>query len=369
MKYCMYFLLFTGVIYTFFVVVIINALRIIRPEVSEKKPFVSVVIAARNERISIGACLTALIKQDYQPELFEVIIADDRSDDGTSEVLSRFDTFRDNLKILRIDKVPEDVSPKKYALSKAIACAQGEIILQTDADCLVPRTWITGMVSRFTEGITMVTGVAPYLPGQGLLNSFVRHEYLWNIALSAGSIALGYGSHASARNLAFRRDIFEHIEGYGAMKKIMSGDDTLLLHRIQIINKAGVVTMTDRSIHVYSNSPGDFRSFFRQRTRHMSTGKYFDPVLIGTGMIVYGFHILMFLLLILSLVSHHALTLFFFGFIWKAALDSLAAWRTHVTFGLDVQWKRFIINELFLIIYMTVIPIAGLIVPVKWKEK
>ena len=368
MTYCMYYFVFTGVIYTFIVVIILWALCTIRSEVSEKKPFISVIIAARNERNSIGSCLAALMEQDYQPELFEVVIADDRSDDGTSEVLSRFATFWDNLKILRIDKVPEDVSPKKHALSKAIACARGEIILQTDADCLVPRTWITGMVSRFTEGIMMVTGVAPYFPGPGLVNSFVRHEYLWNIALSAGSIALGYGSHASARNLAFRKDVFKRIEGYGEMKKIMSGDDTLLLHRIQKMNKSGVVTMPDKSTHVYSNSPGDFRSFTRQRNRHMSTGKYFNPVLIGTGLIVYGFHILMFSLFILSLVSHHALTLFFYGFILKVAVDSLAAWRTHVTFGLDVQLKKFIINELLLILYMTVIPIVGLFVPVKWKE-
>ncbi len=371
MRYCIYFLVFSGVIYTCLGVIIVGAfytIRTIRSEVSAKKRFVSVVIAAKNERTSIGSCLAALMDQDYLHDLFEVIIADDRSDDGTSEVLSRFAAVWKNLKIVRINTVPENVSPKKHALSKAIACARGEIILQTDADCLVPRTWITGMVSRFAEGITMVTGVAPYVPAPGLLNSFIRHEYLWNIALSAGSIALGHGSHASARNLGFRRDVFERIEGYGTTKNIMSGDDTLLLHRIQKIDKAGVVTMPDTATHVYSKPPGDFRSFFRQRTRHMSTGKYFNPVLMGTGLIVYGFHFFLVSLLVLSIVSPYAFLLFCAGFILKSAVDVLTAWRTQVTFGLEVQWKMFIIHELLLLLYMTIMPVAGLFVPVKWKE-
>ncbi|HDY88018.1 MAG TPA: hypothetical protein ENH82_07905 [bacterium] len=187
------------------------------------------------------------------------------------------------------------------------------------------------------------------------------------MALSAGSIALGHGSHASARNLAFRRDIFERIEGYGDMIKIISGDDTLLLHRIQRISKRSIVTEWDKSTHVYSNSPENFKSFFRQRIRHMSTGKYFDPMLIGIGFIVYFFHFLIFTLFILSLISTYAFILFIIAFLGKITVDCLVALRTKAIFGLEVQWKRFVINELFLTGYMAVMPILGLITPVKWK--
>ena len=368
MKYFILFLVVSGFSYSIFVMILIYAFGKVRSGFSEKKPFVSVVIAARNESTSLGRCLTALMGQDYKPDLYEVIIVDDRSEDGTFEVLSRFKSVWNNLKVIKIDQVPEDVSPKKHALSKAIDLACGEIILQTDADCIVPETWISCMVSRFEEGVNMVTGVAPYFSSVGELNSFIRHEYLWNVSLSAGSIALGHGTHASARNFGFKRQAFELISGYGSMKAVISGDDTLLLHRIQKLRKSGVATMPDISTHVYTHAPEDFKCFFRQRARHMSTGKYFDPILMGIGFIVYGYHILTIASLVLSVVSLSFFTIFVCSFLLKNMLDGIAAWRAKAVFGLDVEWGRFIINEFFLLVYMAIMPVVGLFFPVKWKE-
>ena len=152
----------------------------------------------------------------------EVIVVDDRSNDCTSTVVERFDGLMNNLACITIDRVPSGISPKKNALAHAIQISRGEIIIQTDADCIPPPTWISGMVSGFEYDVGMVTGIAPYYPESGMLNSFVRHEYLWNAALSSASIVLGHGTHASGRNMAFRKDIFDRIGGYGAGKKILS---------------------------------------------------------------------------------------------------------------------------------------------------
>jgi len=360
---------FTSLGYVLFVVIIVRGLKKIRTISSTMKPMVSVVIAARNESRSIGECLTSLMEQDYDPGLYEVIVADDQSTDGTQDILARFTSAWNSLKVISIHTVPADVSPKKHALVQAIDSASGDIILQTDADCIVPPTWITGMVSRFGKGIDMVTGMAPYFAGHGMLNSFIRHEYLWNCALSAGSITLGHGTHASGRNLAFRKDVFDSIGGYGDSLKILSGDDTLLLHRIQKVRPGGIVTNTDPSSHVYSRAPGDLMSFFLQRVRHMSTGRYFDPVLIITGAVVYGFHIGLLVSLALSIVSSRAALLFAGGFILKLGVDCVAAFMISRTVTLEVQWSKIIINELLLVIYMSIIPLAALWMPVPWKEK
>jgi cellulose synthase/poly-beta-1,6-N-acetylglucosamine synthase-like glycosyltransferase len=213
----------------------------------------------------------------------------------------------------------------------------------------------------------MVTGVAPYYRYPGLLNSFIRHEYLWNIILSAGSISLGHGTHACGRNLGFRRNIFHQTGGYGAFDRVLSGDDTLLLHSIQRHGRRKVVTMPDKSTHVYTKAPGHFKEFLHQRMRHMSTGKFFNPFHILIGCIVYGFHILLVSSLFLSLFSIHYFAVFCTFFLWKTGIDSLAALRAHRYFSLEVQWKRFFLNELLLLIYMTCMPIAGFFAPVRWK--
>ena len=60
-----------------------------RPGISEDRPFVSVIIAARNEIAHLPALLEGLRQQDYPPDRFEVIVADDRSTDGTGALLAR----------------------------------------------------------------------------------------------------------------------------------------------------------------------------------------------------------------------------------------------------------------------------------------
>ena len=50
-------------------------------------PSVSVVVAARDEEVSLPACLAALAAQDYPGEL-EVVLVDDRSRDGTAAVIA-----------------------------------------------------------------------------------------------------------------------------------------------------------------------------------------------------------------------------------------------------------------------------------------
>ena len=48
----------------------------------ETAPFVSVVVAARNEENDIEACLRSILANDYPPDAFEVIVVDDFSEES-----------------------------------------------------------------------------------------------------------------------------------------------------------------------------------------------------------------------------------------------------------------------------------------------
>ncbi len=358
----------SGVGYGGVVLLLFTACRNVRNGISKKQPFISVIVAARNERTVIGTCLASLMNQYYPSELYEVIVVDDRSTDATEEVLKRFLEIWQNFSYVRIDTVPDGLSPKKHALNAAVQKARGEIILQTDADCVARPGWLAGMAARFEDGIDMVAGIAPYKKTSGALNSFVRHEYNWNVFLSAGSIVLGTGTHASARNLGFRRDAFKSVEGYGKSARIKSGDDTLLLHSIQKRNPRSVVTVPDHKTHVFTRSPEDFRTFLRQRTRHMSTGRYFSPMQIITGCIIYGFQLLILLSFMCAFFSNAFWGIALLAFLVKIIIDVLIARTASEMFGLSVEWKKYVINEMWVILYMSFMPMAGIIIPVKWKE-
>ncbi|MDP8233113.1 MAG: glycosyltransferase, partial [Candidatus Zophobacter franzmannii] len=105
---------------------------------SYEKKTVSVCIAARNESENLRKLLTALVNQTYSNKLFEVLIADDDSTDNSRDIIRSFADKYPFIKLLEVKDRLEVISPKKNALTRAIAQTTGEIILTTDADCVVP---------------------------------------------------------------------------------------------------------------------------------------------------------------------------------------------------------------------------------------
>ena len=129
---------------------------------SEYRPKVSVIVAARNEELNLEQCLLSLSNQNYPEDLYDVYIIDDRSEDETRKIGSRFADQRHNFNLIVVDEVGLNISPKKNAIQKGIDASDGEIIMTTDADCSPPEGWISGIVSHYNdESIGMVAGYAP----------------------------------------------------------------------------------------------------------------------------------------------------------------------------------------------------------------
>lgn len=95
-------------------------------------PFVSVCVPARNEERDLGACLSSLMAQDYPN--FEVIAADDQSEDRTLEIIKSFERQFDNFIGLQGKPLSEDWLGKPYILSQTVSKTKGEYLLFTDAD-------------------------------------------------------------------------------------------------------------------------------------------------------------------------------------------------------------------------------------------
>ncbi len=93
----------------------------------------SVVIAARDEQARIEQTLHHLLAQ-REVEL-EIIVVDDRSTDGTSEILQRLAKEDDRVQVKRVDVLPEGWLGKCYACHIGASAATGDWILFTDADC------------------------------------------------------------------------------------------------------------------------------------------------------------------------------------------------------------------------------------------
>ena len=98
-------------------------------------PFVSVIVPARNEAHNIATCVRSLVASDY-PD-FEVIVVDDRSDDGTGAVARAVQIGRAARKIV-VDgaPVPPGWFGKQWACWQGMQEARGDLLLFTDADTI-----------------------------------------------------------------------------------------------------------------------------------------------------------------------------------------------------------------------------------------
>lgn len=100
-----------------------------------KYPLISVIITACNEAKTIEEAVTLRLQDDY-PAL-EFILIDDRSTDGTSEIIDKMAAGDPRVKAIHIKELPEGWLGKVHALHQGIKEASGEWYLFSDADVQV----------------------------------------------------------------------------------------------------------------------------------------------------------------------------------------------------------------------------------------
>lgn len=125
------------------------------------RPIASVAICARNEAQRLRECLTPLLSA--AGELFEIIIVDDASTDGTSAAATAMGSGR--IRVLRNDQ------PKGVAVSRNIAlkAAGGEIVVVVDADDLSVPSRIRTQVGFLADNpsVSVVGAYARFIDADG----------------------------------------------------------------------------------------------------------------------------------------------------------------------------------------------------------
>ncbi len=101
----------------------------------ETLPFVSLMVAAKNEEAVIGRLVPALCSLDYPRNRYEVWIIDDNSTDRTPMLLQQFSQQYENLRVFH--RPPNSTGGKSGALNQVLPLTQGEIIAVFDADAQV----------------------------------------------------------------------------------------------------------------------------------------------------------------------------------------------------------------------------------------
>jgi len=337
---------------------------------NRRQPPVSVVLAARNEADSIEACLRSLTRQGYQGR-YEVVVADDHSSDGTDRKVARWAEAHAAVKLLPITSVPPGWAPKKHALSEAIAGSDGEIILTTDADCIVPPTWIEGMVRHFDPGVDVVAGpVTLDDPGvRPTLWTRLQNLELFSLfAAAAGGMARGIIT-ASGGNLAYRREAYRRSGGLAAIRDLVSGDDDLLVQRMVSIAGAGMRFSIDPGTIVTTRPHARLGDFFRQRRRWASKAVHQQPRNLLFLLITFLLNLFLAAAAISALVSDRGLIVPLSCFAVKVVAELILLARAAQRMGFRGWLPVFPLWELIHLPYIVVTGLAGLGGDLHWKDR
>lgn len=95
-------------------------------------PRVSVLVPARDEEATIGACVASLAAQQY-PD-FEVLVLDDGSEDRTAEIVQGIASWSPHVRLIPGAPLPQGWVGKSWACHQLAHAAGGDWLIFTDAD-------------------------------------------------------------------------------------------------------------------------------------------------------------------------------------------------------------------------------------------
>jgi cellulose synthase/poly-beta-1,6-N-acetylglucosamine synthase-like glycosyltransferase len=279
-----------------------------RGSADDALPAVSVIVPARDEAAVIERCLTSILRNDYPEDRYEVIVVDDLSEDDTAEIVRTLAREVNRVGALvatsdeaeeprlQVLQMPENLdrtrAHKKRAITKGIAQARGEIILTTDADCVVPQGWVRAMASAFEPETGLVSGPVLYPEGDTAARRVQALEFLGLVAVGAGAIGSGRPNLCNGANVAYRKEVFDTLGGFEGIDHVTSGDDELLMQKIATTTDWGVRFCADHGATVVTDGAPTLRAFFEQRRRWASKGGHYpDPILRTVVATIYLFYV------------------------------------------------------------------------------
>ena len=257
---------------------------------------ISIIIPARNEEENIELLLHSIAIQTYPKELFEVIVVDDNSTDNTAAIAQQFSFVK--LIFLKEDSIN---SYKKKAIEVGIAEATGDLIITTDADCIVTPGWLS-IIENFYKQTKSVFIVAPVVikSNSSLVQIFQSMDFMVLQGITGASVYKQVHSMCNGANLAYERKAFHTVNGFAGIDHIASGDDMLLMYKIHKSFPGRIQYLKSKEAIVSTQPVKTWKTFFNQRIRWASKAdKYDDKRIFPVLLLVYLFN-LSFLILFIA---------------------------------------------------------------------
>tara|TARA_R110000796_G_scaffold74374_1_gene167189 strand:- start:149667 stop:150773 length:1107 start_codon:yes stop_codon:yes gene_type:complete len=327
---------------------------------------ISVIVPFRNEEANWTRLVESLKAQTHSS--FEVLFINDHSTDDSLKTLNRLLEKKEPFSFGIISL--EETQGKKAALASGIAQASGEIIVTTDADCWFSENWLTAMTSGFSNPQTqMITGPV-VLEGASFFQKLQRVEFGAILASSAALIGLDKPTMANGANLAYRKSVFDEVEGFSGIEQTPSGDDELLMMKIVKKYPKGVVFAKNTEAVVYTLAHSNWSDFLQQRKRWASKWKVgMRWSTIFSALFVYLVQMAFVGLLYFTILGEISFSLFAGLWLVKMVLELQLIRSYFIDLKQPYSFLHFVLLQTFYPFYVLYVGLASNFGRFQWKER
>lgn len=341
----------------------------------EKVKF-SIIVPARNEELHIENCLLSIISQNYPSNNFEVIIADDDSQDNTSRIVESLLVKypQVDLRLIKMQDIAlltKLQAHKKAAIAYCIQESKYDWIITSDADTSRETDWLNCLSGFILHNQPYLVSMPVRMKEQSsLLENLQALEFMGLIGIGAASMANKAPNMCNGANLAYRKDIFYQCNGFEGIDDIASGDDELLMHKIHNLFPEKVMFLRNKQVMVSTYPENTWKAFLNQRKRWVSkSAKYSKKTITLILTLAWFYNLTLLMILAFSLINPIFLALFLIFVCIKFIIE----WNFFILlfnfFKHSSLRRYFILGSLLHIPYVVFIGIYGNFGKYNWKGR
>lgn len=330
----------------------------------------SVIIPFRNEEKILPALLKSILALNYPKDYFEVIFIDDDSQDDSVQVLNSMLTNKGTIDFRLINNKRTSKSPKKDAITLAISQAKNNWIVTTDADSVLPKYWLNAF-DQFIQKQDPELIVAPITYGnsQGFLQNFQLLDVLSLQGATIGGFGLKNPFLCNGANMAYKKELFEALNGFHGNSEIASGDDVFLLEKAVRHHADRVQYLKSQYAVVSTFALNSWPDVIEQRVRWAAKSSAYKNVFSKlVGLIILSQNVLLVGVLLFPFGIWSAQLLASI-FLIKFSIDFLLIYKTAIFLNPKNHLKHYVLAALCYPFFNIYIALIAVFKGFKWKGR